>query len=170
MSDILRSSIQQLDTDTITIGEEISLTKKYLDFQKLRFEDKVNYTIEVSPEVSNFKIPSLLLQPLVENSIKHGFEKTGQLTNISIRVQSNNNRIVFDVEDDGPGIKESDLSKNKGTGLNNLKDRLNYFYREDYSFEVIFKTSEGGCSIRIEIPNQHGSEEYLKLSLQKMRH
>jgi two-component system, LytTR family, sensor kinase len=150
LSDILRFSIQQLNTDYITIKEEMDITAKYLEFQKIRFDEKIKYTLTLDNEIGHYKTPALLLQTLVENSIKHGFQKTGKPVNIEIVVQGKMDRIIFMIRDDGSGFSEDLNSDFDGTGINNLKKRLSYFYGENYSLKK--GVASVGSEIIIDIP------------------
>ncbi len=151
LSDILRSSIQQLDSNKIRLAEEITLTEKYLDFQKIRFNEAVSYSIVADPMLLDHKVPAFLLQPLVENSIKHGFEKTGRAVHIDIHIAAERNFIIFDVKDNGEGIPEQEWEKNSGIGLKNLRNRLAYLYPNQFQFELI-PSDAGGGHVLIKIP------------------
>lgn len=149
LSDILRFSISQLNRDYITLKEEIEITTKYLDFLQLRFKEKVTYTISAPHELHTCPVPALLLQPLVENAVKHGFEKTGNPVKIKIMVRAEQEKIVFDIYDDGRGFKLLNGQPQKGTGIENLVNRLQYLYGVNYAFQVLDVPSGSHIQIKI---------------------
>lgn len=152
LSDILRFSINQLNRDYITLKEELDITIKYLDFLQLRFGEKVSYTITSPEALHQFKVPALLLQPLVENAVKHGFEKTGNPVKIKVEVMGDSEKIVFAIVDNGTGFKLSEEVRQGGTGIENLINRLKYLYGNNYEFEVL--DIPNGSHIRIVIFQQ----------------
>lgn len=136
----------------ITVGEELELTAHYLEIDKIRFPDKVKVTFETDESLVNYKVLKLILQPLVENSLKYAFvEKKG---NLFIRTRLEDGDIVFEVEDDGAGFdvaevgekrkKKSDLG---GFGLKNVDDRIKLEYGEGYGLEVHSRPGEGTRAI-----------------------
>nr|WP_321236150.1 histidine kinase [uncultured Psychroserpens sp.] len=149
LSDILRFSINQLNNDLISLNEEIEIIKKYLSFQKLRFKDQVDYSLLISKHLESEKIPALLLQPIVENSIKHGFETSGESIKIKIEIVEEKNEIVIIVTDNGPGFMEGFENKPDATGLINLKHRLTYFYKEDFEFNMTNRKKGAKTEIRL---------------------
>ena len=150
LSEILRFSIAQLNTDFIRLKEEVDLTTKYLEFQKLRFGEMVEYTIKAPEALHKSKVPALLLQPLVENSIKYGFEKTGQAVTIRINIASKQEQLSIVVSDNGPGFSRKSTSNSEGIGLPNLENRLKLFYQQGYSLDI--SDQPQGTEVRIEIP------------------
>lgn len=120
--------------NTITIKEELSFIEKYCALQKLRFEDRINLNIHCEDNISNFKIPKLLLQPLVENSIIHGIEPLDKecTINISINEICENNipYVIITIEDDGAGYNEKELSSRSKVGISNIKERLKLSFSE----------------------------------------
>ncbi len=137
LSEVLRFSINHLEVDLVGLDEEIEITKKYLDFQKLRYSQTISYDFQIKGEISNIKVPCLILQPIVENSIKHGFEATGEKTALVIEIDCNTEHVNFLIKDNGPGFEKKDTYHKKSGGLENLKDRLKYFYMENCEFEIL---------------------------------
>lgn len=130
----------------ITVGEELELVGHYLEIEQIRCPDKVKVTFETDEKLSRYKTLKLILQPVVENAVKHAFvEKQGNLT---IRTYLDGNDIVFEVEDDGIGFdtnadkakKESDLG---GFGLYNVNERIKLEYGEDYGVTVHSEIGKG---------------------------
>lgn len=150
LSDILRFSINQLNQDFTSLKVELDITRKYLDFQKLRFSEMVQYDIVVADDLLDYKVPTLLLQPLVENSIKHGFEHTGKPVFVHIKVSDQNGQLHFEIKDDGIGFQQLRNTTDSGTGITNLINRLDHFYSDNYDFQII--PTEKGSQINIILP------------------
>ena len=153
LSDILRFSINQLNHDYISVQKEVDITKKYLEFQKLRFGKGVTYSINQNREGGDLKVPALLLQPLAENSVKHGFERTGRPIDIRIQITASDEVLTFEVTDNGPGFASVE-DPYEGTGLKNLKNRLGYFYGDAYKMTITNMTE--GAKVRVDIPKRKG--------------
>ncbi|MEO1030590.1 MAG: histidine kinase [Bacteroidota bacterium] len=153
LSDILRFSINQLNSDSVKLKKEIEITEKYLSFQKVRFGDSIDFSINLEQSTSEAVVPSLILQPLVENSIKHGFETSGRSILIIIRAYIQGDKIVLEVRDNGPGFETNYYEKKNSNGLKNLTNRLKYFY--DNAFDFIVENLPEGSSVKIIIPHIH---------------
>lgn len=151
LSDILRFSINQLNHDYISLLKEVDITKKYLEFQKLRFGEAITYSIDQNGEWEDCEVPALLLQPLAENSVKHGFERTGKSITIKIQITAADEVLTFEVADDGPGFASVEHCY-EGTGLNNLKNRLGYFYGDAYKMTITNRAK--GAKVRVDIPKR----------------
>lgn len=153
---LLRSNLNNKSTTT-TIGESVSLVNDYLTIQQIRFGDKLQVSYDIEDDVSNVVIPKLIIQPLVENSIKHGLEpKIGDWI-ISISAKKINSRLVICVADNGVGLKKdfnNDIKSFKNTshvGLYNIYRRLDIHYNGDMSFTI--QREDGNYTIaRIELP------------------
>ncbi len=115
-----------------TLGEEMGLIGSYLEIERARFEEKLNVQIDVPAELNELKVPALILQPLVENAVKHGISenRNGGTVRITASVVRNNGDSVLTlgVWDSGPGRKTSKKSRNDGVGLQNVKERLASYY------------------------------------------
>lgn len=135
--------------DIIYVKEEIEIISYYLKLQELRYTDYLNYTIEIDENLYNYEIPKLLLQPLVENAIYHGIKPLDKMGELIICGYKKNNRIYFEVYDNGVGIEESKLedlksklkddketSNDDSFGLMSVKRRLKIFYGKDALFEI----------------------------------
>jgi two-component system, LytTR family, sensor kinase len=124
---LLRSTLQRVNTAEITVSEELQLIEEYLRIQRFRFGLRLRSNIEVKPATLDALIPTLILQPLVENAVRHGVlprEAGGSLW-ISIRKEAET--LVVSVEDDGPGLKDP-ANNSMGHGLENSRDRLAALY------------------------------------------
>ncbi|QMV40568.1 cache domain-containing sensor histidine kinase [Cohnella cholangitidis] len=174
LANIFRISIQQ--KEEITIEQELEHLMSYLEIQKYRFEDLFDYTIDVPKELLNESILKLTLQPLVENSIQHGFEGIEYMGKIHIRVQEEGRNIAFYVEDNGIGISDRQLAlfatrgmttlqemyeespetgERRGLGVGNVADRLRIHYGQGYG--IILCSAPGhGTVIKCLIPQTPG--------------
>lgn len=148
LSEIFRYSINKENKTFVTIEEELEMVKKYLEIEKTRFEDKLNYTIIVDETVKEKLIPKFLIQPLAENAIKHGLSKIKEPGRITIEVKQLENDLVITIFDNGPDFPEEPVS---GYGLQNLNDKLEIIYGKDAKINW-----ENGDNkhIRITIKNQ----------------
>ena len=134
LSDLLRSSLYEKDKDLITIKEELSLVNDYISLEKLRFEERLQLKITIDQALENFKIPTLSIQLLAENAIKHGIDKKIEGGIISIIIKKDKETISIQVLNPGT------LSENKktlGIGLKNLQERLEIQYKGKASFYLI---------------------------------
>jgi two-component system LytT family sensor kinase len=155
LSKILRRLLRQQDNLT-TLREELGFIDDYLAIEMVRFGDKLRFVKDVEPETLDMLVPSMLLQPLVENSIRHGL--ASKIDGGTIRVRSGRigTQLQIVVEDDGVGIPESRLARmfeQGGIGVNNVNERLKVLYGESYRMWIDSRPGEG-TSTGIEIPEQ----------------
>jgi two-component system LytT family sensor kinase len=152
LSSILRRLLRKHENFS-PLGDELSFIDDYLAIEMVRFGDKLRFEKDISPETLGMLVPSMLLQPLVENSIRHGL--SGKLDGGMIRIRSHadNGRIRLAVEDDGVGIPEAKLATllEQGIGVSNVNERLKVLFGGDYRMFVDSRP-EGGTRIEIEIP------------------
>jgi len=128
LSEIFRYSINKENKTFVTVEEELEMVKKYLEIEKTRFGDKLNYTIIADETVKEKLIPKFLIQPLAENAIKHGLSKITEAGRIAIEVKQLENDLVIAIFDSGPDFPEEPVS---GYGLQNLNDKLEIIYGKD---------------------------------------
>jgi len=164
---LLRQSISN-DNERIPIEKEIEYTRNYLTIQQMRYKDKLEYEIDVAPDIQKEEIINLVLQPLVENALYHGIKYKGSKGKITIRGFQEEDRIVIQISDDGNGMDEEtllnimDKSKaNEGTGgvgVYNVHTRLQLYYGEDYGLH--FESALGqGTTVTVTIPLHFGEEK-----------
>ncbi|MES1258833.1 MAG: histidine kinase [Acidobacteriota bacterium] len=135
------------------LREELDFIEDYLSIELMRFGDKLRFLKHIDPLASDMLVPSMLLQPLIENSIKHGISGKIEGGTITLRAKRSNDRLVIEVEDDGVGIPEAELSNilGKGIGVTNVKERLKVLYNQDY--RMLIDSQPGrGTRIEIELP------------------
>jgi sensor histidine kinase YesM len=157
---LLRRSLECQDRTEITLAQEMELLDHYLAIQKLRFGNRIDIRINIDPAMLTVMVPSMLLQPLVENAIRHGIGKLARAGRLEIRAQRQENDLVLEVQDDGPGLTHSwDPERHAGIGLSNTRARLRQLYGERHSFEMI---SRDGLLVRIRLPLSFGPRNALE--------
>lgn len=128
-----------------TLEEELKLIESYLDIERARFEERLEVKIEVPEDLKKIRIPTLILQPLVENAIKHGISKIkqGGVVEISAKLETNKGKVLLNliVFDSGVGVNQDKISS--GVGLNNIKHRLQNHYGNSASLEIQNVESKG---------------------------
>ena len=132
LSDLLRSSLYDKDKDLIPIKNELSLVYDYIELEKMRFEERLQLKTNIDDDLINYKIPTLSIQLLIENAIKHGIDLIVGGGVVYLEIKRNNNAICIKVEN--PGIIHK--NKNSGLGLENLKKRLAIQYKSKASFSL----------------------------------
>ncbi|RPI10169.1 MAG: sensor histidine kinase, partial [Acidobacteriales bacterium] len=157
LSNILRRLLRK-DENFSLLRDELSFIDDYLAIEMVRFGDKLRFEKSISPETLDLLVPSMLLQPLVENSIKHGLSGKLEGGTIRIRCHAENARIRLAVEDDGVGIPEAKLATllDQGIGVGNTNERLKVLFGNDYRMYVDSRP-DGGTRIEIEIPELQSS-------------
>jgi len=154
LSKILRRLLRQQENLT-TLGEELSFIDDYLSIEMVRFGDKLRFVKEIDPLTLDMAVPSMLLQPLVENCIRHGLSSKVDGGTICVRSRLAEKRLQIIVEDDGVGIPEAKLATlfESGIGVNNVNERLKVLFGGDYRMWIDSRVGEG-TSTGIELPEQ----------------
>lgn len=155
LSELLRTTVYEGKANEVTVREEVNFVHKYLYIEQLRFSHRLEVVWEVAPEVLDYKIPNLLLQPLVENALKHGLNETKSGT-LSITIQHDPpDRIAITVTDNGAGLPAGfDLHATAGVGLSNTLERLQGTYDSAYTFTISNVENGSGVRVELRIPNQ----------------
>ena len=152
LSRILRRRLRNQDHFS-PLRDELEFIEDYLSIELVRFGDKLKVIKDIDPSVLDVLVPSMLLQPLVENSIRHGIAVKVEGGTVTLGARRNGDRLLILVEDDGVGIPEAELSGilNKGIGVSNVKERLKVLYNQDY--RMLIDSHPGrGTRIEIEVP------------------
>lgn len=160
LAKLLRQSISN-DKAKVTVSEEINYVKSYLTIQKMRYKDKLEFSIDVSPEIMGVKIIKFALQPLVENAIYHGIKYKETKGNLKIKGYKEGEKAVLVVEDDGVGMDEQSLEhifdgtqkgdKSNGVGVPNVQKRIQLYYGPEYG--ITYKSRKGeGTVATITVP------------------
>ena len=152
LSDLLRISLRMVGVQEISLKEELDFLSKYLEIEQTRFRDRLTVVFDVQPDTFDALVPNLILQPLVENAIKHGIGPRPTPGTITIRSRRVGGLLELIVQDDGVGLSASRLSDfNRGVGLSNTRSRLEHLYGALHRFEFR-QPAEGGLLVSIAIP------------------
>jgi two-component system, LytTR family, sensor kinase len=147
LSELFRYTLKDADKSTVTIGEELEIVRTYLEIEKVRFGDRLQYSISYEGSILDLRVPALLIQPLVENSIKHGIAKDIQGGNILIDVRKIDKMCRIMVQDDGKGFQT--INTENGFGLRSIRERLKYMYADEASLQIL---QDNPTQIIISIP------------------
>jgi two-component system LytT family sensor kinase len=144
----------------VTLREELSAIDEYLDIEVIRFGSRLAVKKAIAPDTLDIVVPSMLLQPLVENCIKHGFARKVGPGSITIRSRRERGLAIIEVEDDGLGISEERLAHalSSGIGLSNVHERLRVLYGAGGRLAITGSPGKGACA-RVEIPLDLASEQ-----------
>ena len=126
LTSLLRTSLARTRAAEVTIDDELSVVRDYLEIQALRTDERLEWEVDVAPGLGAVRIPPLLVQPLVENAVLHGIEPRAEGGRVRVSVATRDGGIVIDVEDDGVGL--ADHGAPPGTGLANVRERLGALY------------------------------------------
>lgn len=157
LSEFLRYTLNTDPIKRVPFEQELHVLGLYLDIEKVRFDDRLSIEIDVSEEAKHALVPSMILQPLIENSIKYAIANLESGGAIAIKAQVFANELLLEVSDNGPGtdISEGELVKSSGVGLANTQDRLKTLYEHNYSF-VLSNNQPQGLVVNIRIPFEKG--------------
>jgi sensor histidine kinase YesM len=164
LSSFLRYTLVNEPMGQVTVEQEVETLKLYLDIEKMRFEDRLRPRFDIDPAVARARLPSLLLQPLVENAIKYAVTPQEEGADITITARRMGDRVLITVVDTGPGSDSTyqvRAEQSTGVGLANIRDRLAQAYGADHRFETQTNI-RGGFSVTIEIPYQYEVAEEVK--------
>ena len=155
LSSFLRYTLANEPTAHVTLSQEVETLKLYLEIEKMRFDERLRTHFDIDPRVANARLPSLLLQPLVENAIKYAVTPQEEGADITVTARLTGERVQIAVSDTGPGLIESKPrpTLSTGVGLANIRERLAQAFGPDHRFETRTKPGEG-FSVDIEIPFQ----------------
>lgn len=156
LSSFLRYTLVNEATEQVTIAQEIETLKLYLEIEKMRFEDRLRPHFHIDPAANYALLPSLLLQPLIENGIKYAVTPQEEGADISIEVRRQLDKVLITVSDTGPGADsqyQRRAAESTGVGLANIRDRLAQAYGDNHRFETQSEIT-GGFRVFIEIPYQ----------------
>jgi len=163
LSDLMRYVLSTSDQQEVTLDEELDVLESYLDIQKLRLDERLEVTLDIDPAVRGALVPTLLLQPLAENAVKHGFEGADETGHLLIRASRADETLMLEVADDGRGLPDSDASPpangspsappepEEGMGLQNIAERLDGLYGDAASLDFE-RPQDGGLRVVIRLP------------------
>jgi signal transduction histidine kinase len=168
LSDLMRHVLSTSDQQEGPLEEEMDVLESYLDIQKLRLGDRLTVTFDIDAEVRPALVPTLLLQPLAENAVKHGFEGADETGHLVIRATREGEQLVLAVADDGPGLNDAAPGENEipsdpmdgteGVGLQNISERLDGLYGDAASLDFE-PSADGGLRVVVRLPYHTASAE-----------
>jgi len=155
LGDFLRMTLENVGTHEVTLEKEIEFLECYLDIEKVRFGRRLTTNIEIAPELLNCRVPNLILQPLVENAIRHGIAPNAALGQINIRAARENGWLKIAVADNGKGIEKEKMNRvlTSGLGLSNTQARLEQLYGADFRFDLQ-NAASGGLLVTLRLPHK----------------
>jgi signal transduction histidine kinase len=163
LSSLLRYALEGENTQEVSLRKELRVLEDYLEIQRIRFEDRLEIAIEMEPGVGDAQVPFLLLQPLVENAVKHGASRVDGEGRIEIRAGREGSDLVIEVSDNGPGFPENG-SRGQGVGLTNTRRRLENLYGSDQELILTERADGSGVRACVRIPFRTESATANKLS------
>jgi two-component sensor histidine kinase len=151
LSDLLRRVVDCSARHEVALGEELEFLQKYLGIQKLRFADRLRLSMDIPSELLAAQVPSLLLQPIVENSIKHGIAKRARGGQIRIAASRSDRTLTLNVYNDGPKLTPENGPVQAGTGIFNIQTRLRSLYGNAFSL-TMRNEDPSGVEVSISLP------------------
>jgi len=134
LADLFRYSINYSHNNFSTIKDEVAMTEVYLQIEKVRFEDQLNYSVNMDEEAGHYLVPRFILQPMAENAVKHGLKATGKMTEIKLEVKKNERGLEINIADNGPSFAEELVP---GYGVKSVFDKLDLLFPGQY--EIFFR-------------------------------
>ncbi len=151
LGDLLRMSLESAGTQITILSREIEFLNCYLEIEKVRFAERLNITLDISPETLDASVPHLLLQPLVDNAVKHGIAKLPDGGEVRIAAKNHAGQLQIEISDNGPGLSAKGALPSSGLGLRITRERLQSLYGQDQTLELR-NMPEGGTIAHIRIP------------------
>ncbi|GAB4191560.1 MAG: histidine kinase [Wenzhouxiangellaceae bacterium] len=148
---LLRNALEWSDEQWVSLKQELAFIELYLSLEQLRYGDKLQFTAAVPDSILDLKLPALLLQPIIENSIKHAVALSTRPVQIHLQARSDDERLVIDIEDDGTEQSQTESLPGTGIGLNNIRQRLQLIYGSRAAIEYAHKTPQG-YGVHLELP------------------
>lgn len=143
LSDFLRRVLEDSNRQQVPLGEEMEFVQKYMDIQKVRFADRLELSMDVPEELFSAQVPSLILQPMVENAVKHGISKRVQGGAIRISAFRSNGRLTLSVYNDGPKLPAGWDKAGSGIGISNVRTRLRGLYGDGFDINMRNQDPDG---------------------------
>jgi two-component system LytT family sensor kinase len=152
LAELLRATLDRGSAPTMTLGEELALLDLYVDIEKVRFGGRLNFEVDVPESLRRAQVPTLALQPLVENAVRHGIAPHAAGGTVLVYARRENESLTVDIRDTGPGIPANDLAHPRdGVGMANTRDRLRQLYGAAAGI-TLFNSPDGGAVCRFWVP------------------
>jgi two-component system, LytTR family, sensor kinase len=154
LGDLLRTSLDHEATQEVTLREELDFLQPYIEIEQIRLGDRLALSMDIDPAALEARVPHLVLQPLVENAVRHAIAPRVEGGRIEIAAVAQNLSLVLTVRDDGPGLADAEEAPaREGVGLANVRARLEQLYGNEHRFEVK-DHPEGGLAVTLAIPQK----------------
>ena len=151
LSDLLRIALENVGCPEVSLQAELEFLERYLQIEQTRFADRLVVRFDIQPAARDTRVPSMLLQPLVENAIKHGVARKAGIGHIDISARRDGDKLRLEVRDNGVGLSEDALTAlQKGIGLSTTRARLQHLFGADYRFE--FHRLQEGLAVVVAVP------------------
>ena len=150
LSDLLRYALEHTDAREVPLRQELDFLRRYLEIEQTRFGDRLAVRMNIEPDALEALVPNLLLQPLVENAIRHGLEPRAGPGRIELRARCEDGRLKVEVRDNGKGLSDG-RAPEEGVGLSNTRARLQQLYGKGQRFELA-NAPGGGLAVCVELP------------------
>ncbi len=148
---LLRSALDQSGERTLTLEQELEFVNRYIDVEKVRFGSRIAFTVDADDEALGCEVPALILQPLIENAIKHTVSRSSKSVRIELTARREGSELLIRLCDDGPGL--DDTRPDEGHGLRNIRERLELMYGDAVTLEIDDGDPAGVCAkIRLPVP------------------
>ncbi len=157
LADLLRMNLESAGTQITTLNRELEFVNCYLGIEQVRFEDRLTVFFDIAPDTLDAQVPLLLLQPLVDNAVKHGISHLTAGGEIRISAYRRDGDLKLEVRDNGPGLSASGTDRGCRVGLKVTRERLEALYGQNQVVELA-SPPEGGVSVLVSIPFQTSSE------------
>jgi signal transduction histidine kinase len=157
LSELLRTTLDGADEQEVPLRQELTFTERYLEIMQIRFQGRLAIESHIEPSVVDALVPNLILQPLVENAIKHGVSKIDEAGRIEIHAKRVGERLVLCVRDNGPPVTDGELRAGEGVGLRNTRERLSELYGTEQSLSLR-PAAEMGVVAEVTIPYHKRSD------------
>jgi len=151
LSEFLRHSLEHDGVENVSLEQELESLMLYLNIEKTRFEDRLTLEFDVSAQARRAKVPGLILQPIVENSMKYAIAENEDGGTVRVTAGVSDNVLLLEVSDTGPGMQTVQATESRGVGLQNTLQRLQTLYGDNYSFDTL-NTKPSGLTIQIRFP------------------
>jgi LytS/YehU family sensor histidine kinase len=157
LGNLLRDSMDSGRRQTIPLHEELEFLQRYLELERLRFSDRLAVRIDVAEDCRDSSVPAMLLQPLVENAIRHAVSAVERSVGIELSARREDGRLHLEITDDGPGLPPGwRLDAHAGVGLDNVRRRLEAHHPGDFGLQVLDR-QPSGVAVRISLPYKEGT-------------
>ena len=158
LSELLRLSLRYAGEPEVPLSEEVGFLRRYLDLEQMRFQNRLETGVNVDPDALDARVPNLILQPLIENAVRHGIAPRLERGRVEVRGRADGEALVLEVYDEGLGVGPQACKERDGSGLRNTRERLLESYGAAHRFEMT-DLAGGGLCVRLELPlRRRGAE------------